>query len=405
MKRLIFILSLVFVLPAAADWPTYGHDNRRSHVTTESLEFPLEEIWIRRSPIPPQTAWTGPAKWDAFASNDGLQSMRNFDPVFFVTAAADRVYFGSSVDDAAHCLDAETGEEIWVAFADSAVRLPPTIADGKAWFGADDGLVYCVSADDGTEIWRYRAVENPKMIPSNGKLISPWPIRTGVMIESGVAWFGSSLFPWESSFLCAVDAKTGEPRFVEEQSKVTLQGALLASAERIYAPQGRAQPLVFAKKSGVRVGEVTGSGGVWCILTEHEELISMPKNQKEKEETVKLTVPGQKESILSIPAASRMIASGERIFVHQRGALKALDRNSPKQPLWTSSCPAPAALILAGEHIFLGGDGIVSAFEAETGKPVWSAEIPGRVYGLAVANGRLFASTDHGHIVAFGQAN
>jgi outer membrane protein assembly factor BamB len=312
-----------------------------------------------------------------------------------------QVYFGSSADNAAHCLNAETGEEIWIAFADSAVRLPPTIGDGKAWFGADDGFVYCVSTEDGSEIWRHRAVEKPRMIPSNGKLISPWPIRTGVMIEGGAAYFGSSLFPWEPSFLCSVDAETGESRFAVEQTGVTLQGALLASEQRLYAPQGRSEPLVFAKASGTRVGAVSGSGGVWCILTEREEFIAMPHNQKEKEDVIKLTDPAKRESILSISGATRMIAAGQRIYVHQRGALKALDRDATGKPVWTSSSPAPSALILAGEHLLIGGDGVVLAFEAESGKPVWSAEVPGRVYGLTVANGRLFVSTDHGHIFSF----
>ena len=116
----------------AEDWPTYGHDNRRSHVTGETLALPLRLAWAYRSPLPPRTAWTGPAKWDAYASNEGLQSMRNFDPAFFVTAVGDRVFFGSSADNAAHCLDAETGAERWVAFAESPVRLPPSCSQTRA---------------------------------------------------------------------------------------------------------------------------------------------------------------------------------------------------------------------------------------------------------------------------------
>jgi len=38
----------------------------------------------------------------------------NFDPAFFVIAVNDSVFFGSSVDDAVHCLDARTGQEKWV---------------------------------------------------------------------------------------------------------------------------------------------------------------------------------------------------------------------------------------------------------------------------------------------------
>ena len=61
----------------------------------------------------------------------------------------------------------------------------------------------------------------------------------------------------------------------------------------------------------------------------------------------------------------------------------------------------PSALILAGDHLFAGGDGKVMAVSVESGAVAWEAEVEGRVYGLAVANGRLFASTDRGVIHCF----
>ncbi len=274
-------LLLFLAIPAfAEDWPTYGHDNRRSHVTAEKLPQNLSQTWVYRSPVPPETAWTGPAKWDAYAANEGLQSMRNFDPAFFVTAVGDRVFFGSSVDHAAHCLNVRTGEEEWVAFTDGAVRLPPTWSNGRVYFASDDGFAYCVDGGSGEEIWKFRPTEETRMIPSNGKLMSAHPIRTGVCIDGGTAYFAASLFPWEPSYLCAADAATGKIRFVQKQTGVTFQGALLASTQRLYAPQGRSVPLVFAKLTGSRVGEVPGTGGVFCILTEQEQFVAMPHNQR-----------------------------------------------------------------------------------------------------------------------------
>jgi hypothetical protein len=44
-------------------------------------------------------AWTGPAKWDSYANLRRLESMRNFDPAFFVIAVGDSVCFGSSVKE------------------------------------------------------------------------------------------------------------------------------------------------------------------------------------------------------------------------------------------------------------------------------------------------------------------
>lgn len=442
-----FVLFLIWIgslwTAAGEDWPTYGHDNRRSHVSKESLRFPLQKSWSYHSAVPPQTAWTGPARWDAYAGNEGLQSMRNFDPAFFVTSVGDAVFFGSSADHAVHCLDANNGTERWVFFADGAVRLPPTWSEGRLYFGADDGYARCLVANDGREIWKFRPVEQAKLIPSNGKMMSPFPVRTGVLVDDGTAYFGASLFPWEKSYLCGVDTKTGRERFVSHQTGVTLQGILLASSDRLFAPQGRSVPLIFAKSSGSQIGSIPGTGGVFCILTEDEHFIAMPHNQKSKEETIKLTDPKNRESVINIPGANHMLASGDFVYFHQRKELKATNRylaaeaqsklarseaklkalvkakapaeelkrskndiatakaERDKADVWASFQPVPSALILAGDHLVLGGDGIVFAVEKETGKQSWNAEVKGRVYGLAVANGRLFVSTDRGEIACF----
>ena len=253
--------------------------------------------------------------------------MRNFDPAFFVTVSGDRIFFGSSADNAAHCLDADSGQENWVAFTDSAVRLPPTITGGRAYFGSDDGTAYCVDAGSGVELWRFNPAPGAELIPSNHKLVSPWPIRTGILVEDKRAYFAASLFPWEKSYLCAVDADTGEPHFIAEEEDLTLQGALLSSPEKLYAPQGRAAPIVFARDSGSRIGSVPGTGGVFCILTEDEQLIAMPQNQRSADSVTKIAAtPGTNSAVLSITGTEHLLVSGRIAFFHQAGKLRAIDR-------------------------------------------------------------------------------
>ena len=244
----------------AETWPTYRHDNRRSGVTSETLEFPLRQSWVRRSEHTPQTAWTGPAKWDAYSGNSGLQSMRNFDPCFFVTAADGSVFFGSSVDDAVHALDASNGKERWVFFTGSAVRFPPTIDSGRAYFGSDDGFAYCCDKKTGELIWKRQASPSNRRVTSNSKIISMWPVRTSVLVTDDKALFGASLVPWQPSYLWKVDAKDGsyerEGCFRSAVDDVTLQGALLVSSDRIYVPQGRAAPLSFDLDDGGSLGAI-----------------------------------------------------------------------------------------------------------------------------------------------------
>lgn len=56
----------------------------------------------------------------------------------------------------------------------------------------------------------------------------------------------------------------------------------------------------------------------------------------------------------------------------------------------------------AGKIRFGGGEGKVAAFEQETGKKIWEAQVAGKAWSLAIAEGRLIVSTDAGHIYSFG---
>lgn len=441
------IASLLTTTAAAQSWPTYRHDNRRSGVTEHSLPFPLAQQWVRRSSQPPQAAWTGPAKWDAWAANSGLQSMRNFDPCFYVTATAGHVYFGSSVDDAVHCLDATTGDERWVFFAGGPVRFPPTIAAGQAYFGSDDGHAYCCRADSGRLVWSKRAAAGERRITSDRKIISLWPVRTGVLVSDGKATFAASLVPWESSWLWTVDAATGDDSgagcYRQELAGVTLQGAMLASQTRVYTPQGRAAPLAFDRVSGNPEGAIGEAGGVFCILTEDEMLLAGPQNQKSASDQIRIADGKSRRRLATFGGTNRILVAGRFAWVPVGEKLKMLDRSlyveaqqeidranrrikegtEKKQPIaefeqartravkkqqaswrWEVDCPSPNGFIKAGDAIVLGLADEVRACATADGRLLWSVKVEGTAHGLAVAEGRLLVSTGLGHIYAFGAA-
>jgi outer membrane protein assembly factor BamB len=58
--------------------------------------------------------------------------------------------------------------------------------------------------------------------------------------------------------------------------------------------------------------------------------------------------------------------------------------------------------ILAGDHLVVGTENRVTLYRSASGEVTWEAEVQGRAYGLAAAGGRLFVSTDRGHIYCFG---
>ncbi len=325
--RALITVAILLAATAAAraeDWPTYRHDNRRSGATAEILPLPLTQVWRYDSPSPPAPAWAGPAKWNAYAGMKGLKHMRDFDLAFYVTAAGGRVFFGSSADDAAHCLDAATGKAVWTFHTDGPVRLPPSIAGGNVYFGSGDGDAYCGKAADGSPAWKDRAAPADRLVPSNGKLISLWPCRTGVLVAGGKAYFAGSLFPWRKSQLCGVDAKTGKDSgpglFKVINSGQAMQGVLLASETQLFATQGRSPALAFSRSDGKVAGPLGGGGdgGVHAMLTRDSQLIYGPGSR-----TGWLAMQDAKTRtrISAFAGASRIVLGDRTGYIYKPGNL------------------------------------------------------------------------------------
>ena len=385
-----------------ADWPVYQHDNYRSAKTTENLQAELlEPAWVWQSPHPPQPAWSGPAKWDAYAGIRGLRSMRNYDPVFHVVVASGKVFFGSTVDDSVRCLDAITGETIWTHHTDGPVRIPPTFHDNRIYFGSDDGVVRCVSADQGTLIWSFRPKPLDRLILNNGRLIPFWPIRTGVLVQNDTAYFAASLLPWKESYLCAVDAKTGkttmEGNYIKRIDNVTYEGALLASDDHLVAPQGRVSPLIYRRTSGKLLGGLKGGGGCFVMLTPEARILHGPGN---KTGWITDSKQSDRNTYATYKDGNAMVVDGNTAYLLTDNSLLAIDR-STKQTKWAIDCEFPNSLVKAGGILYAGGTDELAAFNSENGKIVWKTPLSGRVHGLAISGGALYASTDQGGVYCF----
>lgn len=393
--------------------------------------------------------------------------MRNFDPAFFVTVVGARLYWGSSVDNSAHCFDAATGKEEWAYLTAGPVRLPPAIKKGKAYFGSDDGYAYCANAENGKLIWKHRAPVAEQFVSHNGRMIAKWPCRTGVTVWDGKAYFGFSLFPWCPSWFCSADAETGAVKgpglYEVELWGSTLQGEPAASDKQIFVPQGRISPLVMDLQTGKKVGGVGGAGGTFCVLTPEGDLVTGPHNQKAKDNVLMLGDGKTRANILAFRGTTRIVIDGDRAYLYRDRVLSCLDRHpftklhrqmnvrkatqaklkkeigklkktaktgnakdvaeqirekeakyealddeiknllseADKCYLWKQKLPMPFGLIKAGKLLIVGLENRVVAVDSAAGKEVWSSPVKGKAYGLAVANGCLFVSTDIGNICCF----
>ena len=487
LKHNLLALALAFaaigVDARGEDWPTFGHDVARSQATAQAIQTPLAPCWVYRPRFPPVPAWGAAAEGDGRPERNRV----HFDDAFQVAVAGGRVFFGSSGDNKIYCLDAASGRIHWTKITGGPVRLAPAVVGDRVYVGSDDGYAYCLRADDGSVVWQFHAAPEDRHVLGHGRMISLWPVRTGVLVNGPTAYFGAGVFPSEGVFLYAVDAATGREVWRNDgcgetqQSRVSPQGYLLASRSTLYAPMGRVSPAAFERAGGRLVdlpflGKAVG--GTYALLADDrvytgtEELVAYrPKAPSDRFSIVdgrKLVVAGDTAYVAtgsrlraiarkSYPAASRdlqalqprrtrqeqlikearqqrsellqeimrlrdqpeaasELAEKERAldawsasydrqqedrtdlddqFAQARTALGALDR-------WDVACPCDQSLILAGDVLMAGGDGQVAAFAANSGRSLWTGRVQGMAKGLAVADERLFVSTDEGAIYCFG---
>jgi len=455
-------LFLIAASASAADWPTYRHDNARTGCTSESLTAPLSLQWIYTPAHPPLPAWSGPAK--RLREGFELRHRVIFDDAFQVAAVDNTVYFGSSSDDKVSALDAVTGNEHWSFFTAGPVRLSPVVWKGRVFVGSDDGFVYCLNSNNGKLLWKVRGGPNDEKLLGSGRMISRWPIRTGVLVDKGTVYFGAGIFPHENVYLCAVRADDGTVIWkndsISEQDayrkEFTPQGYLLATSTRLFVPSGRDLPVGFDRATGREVfkssygwrDEQAGGviGGTYALLADEQIYTGTQRhllalNQK----TGRVGFgwfPGRRLAVVGDMAymatgsqlmamdrakyaqASRRRNSLEYKIKSLRSSLRSAkgeDRKKQEQQLkaaeedlsrhrsenigptlrWRVPSRCDAELILTANLVLAGGQGQIKAFSRDNGQAVWEAQVDGKARGLAVANGRAYVSTDTGKIYCF----
>jgi len=464
----------------AADWPTYRHDISRSGVTSENLALPLFRQWEFAPHQAPERAWEDPPVGPMHRGKLEHPRLR-FDDAYQVVSADGAVYFGAGVENTIYSLSADTGEVRWVAFTDAAVRFAPTLCDGRVYVGCDDGYVYCLDAADGRVVWKFRAAPTELRVLGNGRMTSLWPVRTSVLVDEGIAYFGAGVYPTEGIYMYAVDAATGrlrwqndshtitEGRSLYENGTVSPQGYLLASQEELIVPAGRLTPVVLSREDGAFLGRPrTGffgyTGGVSNTLADGHlfhgtEMIIAVDLAKHVGDfrldglrvlvsdrfiyllTGKELIAYQREPLVTAARENSQVFSALKrsafyIREFEKGAAShsgftfraeqytqqesrkelarwkatqadalakqgqaedAVEASIAWRTPWTSIEP----MILAGDTLFAGDAGHVVAFEAGSGRTLWTGPVDGTASGMAVAEGRLFVSSSEGAIHCF----
>ncbi|MHC4206560.1 MAG: outer membrane protein assembly factor BamB family protein, partial [Planctomycetota bacterium] len=271
------ILLIVCSLGIAEDWAVYRSDIARSGISTETVGPELFLQWKYVPAHKPKPAWPMPA--------EELPRMHN-DNAYHVVIADGSAYFGSCTTNKIYSIDIAGGKVLWTFFAEGPVRFAPAVYAGKVYFGSDDGYVYCLDSRDGSLVWKYRPGPSDEKIIGNGRMISLWPVRTGVLVDDGVVYFAAGVFPYEGLYICALKAGDGSVVWKNdtlgdrahelEFGGISPHGYPIASEDVLYIPSGRSMPAGFNRHTGkflFYAAPGAKRGGAWALLDD-DRLIS-----------------------------------------------------------------------------------------------------------------------------------
>ena len=307
------------------------------------------------------------------------------------------------------------------------------------YVGSDDGYAYCLDAESGKLVWKLRLGPADEWIIGRGELISRWPVRTGLVVVDGIAYFGAGVFPHENVYLGAVDAVSGKLLWRNDNIShgaagridMSPQGYLIASKGGLWTPSGRTRPWSIDPQTGsakvasttslkVSMGSVAGTGAFAVDGRLHTYALGV---QVAKSDDGLFVTTGKvlvrMNSKVYVEAKEKLGTAKtdlRNLYRESRkGSIEEYNRKADELRLnvknfsdvsvdWKVPCKGNARVIAAGSLVIVGGEDEVNAYQASDGKQVWSHKVNGEARGLAVADGKLFVSTTTGEIFCFGNA-
>lgn len=333
----------------------------------ESLHLPLREAW-RYVPLqPPRPAWPDPLK---------EPHSLDFDWAPQPVIAGGRVYFASSADDTLRALNLADGSACWEFTAAGPIRFAPHVIGERCYVASDDGHITCLDAATGRPLWTFRAAPADDTILGNGRLISRWPVRSGVLVSDNTVYAAAGMWPAEGIYVYALDAQTGAVRWCNDtcgamyiaqphqtayaMTGVTPQGYLSLADNVLIVPNGRSGPAAFDRRTGDLLYYREGGryqGNWWHAIDVQEG---------------------------SFTAGTR--GGGYDLLTGSRTA--------------RVTNFVPNAAVRSGSLLIQGDDEFVAAVGAND-EEIWRSPVKGRARGLAVADGALVVSTDTGAVYCF----
>ncbi len=410
-----------------ADWPTFRANNTRSGTSTAIIPAKADLLW---QTAPQRTA---PANGPALTA-----------PV----VVGDIVCTGGS-DGTVRALSVTTGKALWKAYTGGAIRLPPTIWQGRVLVGSGDGWVYAFAARTGQLLWRFRVAPVERKIPVYGSLLSTWPAASGVLVEDGVAYAAAGIVNYDGTYVYALDAATGRVKWQNDssghldpiaRSGVSVQGHLLLHDRKLYLAGGNAvSPAVYDTRNGRCLNDpdsvqritqnnvlLSQSPRGWelSLLTDRVVAFGRPFYSHPQYEVYDPSVFGR---VFLTSVSGRDIAWVNTQNKGQVLCLKGIDKEALRQrvmnprdplvvdwaglgvqekPVWSYDCAESVAVAVCRNAVVVAEKSKVAALNMEDGHLLWSHPIGSSPtdWGLAVSrDGRVIVVLEDGQILCLGQ--
>jgi outer membrane protein assembly factor BamB len=395
------------VTDGADAWPTYRRDAKRTGSTTSPGPSKLDILWKHQVAAPLPTSLK--AEW-------GLKDGGRLSAPVITGGTA----FAASLDDhTLSAVDSKTGKPKWLATAAGRIDCPPTIHEGRCFFGSRDGWVYSVTADKGELIWKFRAAPAEQRILAHGQLESSWPVVGGVLVHDGLAYFlvGRHSGSDGGLFAYAVEPATGKlvwSRSIEGHDGVadllTAEGDIVTMASvRLNAKTGKNETTSIASLRGGRLGLLSDA---W-----YRRPIALRKNLQ------LWTVGGDRSGQMlswasggycgfkacsSVSGGDGKLSGNAELFVRATG-----NKNLKPWSIKLSTKTRLRGLVLAGETVYAAGvfgekDGPVNAvraYSARDGKLIDELRLTSPFVHdcLAVANKNVYVTTEDGELICIGK--
>jgi len=398
----------------SADWPTYRADAERSGYTSDQLPERPTLAWSYHALHPPMPAWP---------RDDRMM----FDRANEVVVAGNLLVFGNSADGIVTALDATTGDARWTFFTGAPVRFAPTIHNQQVYVVSDDGHLYCLAAADGSLIKKWRPGPSDELILGNGRMVSRWTARGGPVVRDGVVYFAAGIWQSDGVYLQAIDVATHEQLWQNDEagriymaqphggamaeSGISPQGYLVATADRLLVPTGRAVPAVFNRADGefsyYHLQANGKTGGTHAMAVDDRFYNGGTAFDLKTGDLIEKLSAGQYAAmpgavVVGSKTGLKVLSTVEKSVPDRKGTpVKTLKHESA----WTvNDVDAGAGVIVVGDTIVCGGDKSVTLVSTQSKQIVWTAEVDGAAFALAAAGGRLYVGTDRGTIYCFDNA-